>query len=77
MEARALLNGLCAQPDHHFWPDDITLRNYSNLPGTKKLTDHYLLAAAIHRKGKLVTMDQRIDATLFLGGKEAYWVIPK
>lgn len=74
--ARELLASLCAHPDHHFWPDDLSLRNYSDLPGSKKLTDHYLLAMAIHRKGRLATFDRRIDASRFVGGAEAYLVIP-
>ena len=74
-KARDLLNQLCAVHGHHFWPDEITLREFTTLPLSKHLTDHYLLGLAIHRKGKLATMDQRIDASALVGGKDAYLII--
>ena len=46
------------------------------LPLAKYLTDFYLLALAIHRKGALATFDRRIDPTLIAGGPAAYFVIP-
>ena len=49
---------------HHFWTDDLTLSavgvRWRNRLGPKQVTDAYLLALAIHRKGKLVTFDRRI-----------------
>jgi predicted nucleic acid-binding protein len=38
--------------------------------------DFYLLALAIHHKGKLATLDRRIDASVIPGGEKAYLVIP-
>ncbi|MEM1156790.1 MAG: TA system VapC family ribonuclease toxin [Verrucomicrobiota bacterium] len=73
--AQELLNGLCSIPRHEFWPDMISLRSYSNLPSSKKLTDHYLLALTIHKSARLATLDTRIDPTPFAGGREAYLVI--
>jgi toxin-antitoxin system PIN domain toxin len=73
--ARCLLDMMCSQPGHEFWPDEISLRVLGSLPVSRHLTDHYLLGLAIHRKGKLATMDKRIDATLLPGGKDAYLVI--
>jgi toxin-antitoxin system PIN domain toxin len=70
-----LLNQFCTVPGHHFWPDDITLRDLPSLPVSKHLTDHYLLALAVHRQGKLATMDERIDAAALPGGKAAYFII--
>jgi toxin-antitoxin system PIN domain toxin len=74
-KARDLLNGLCTVPGHNFWPDEITLRNFTALPASKHITDHYLLGLAIHRQGQLATMDCRIDASALAGGPAAYVVI--
>jgi toxin-antitoxin system PIN domain toxin len=73
--ARCLLDMMCTQPGHAFWPDEISLRGMGNLPVSKHLTDHYLLGLAIHRKGQLATMDKRIDASTLPGGSAAYLVI--
>jgi toxin-antitoxin system PIN domain toxin len=71
-----LLRQICSRPGHQFWPDSITLCDYSPLPAANHLTDFYLLALAIHHTGKLATLDQRIDPSLLPGGEEAYCVIP-
>ncbi len=71
-----LLQQICTYPGHQFWPDAVTLCDYPKLPAAKHLTDFYLLALAIHRKGKLATLDRRIDPSLIPGGEKAYCVIP-
>lgn len=73
--ACAILKQLCAYAGHRFWPDDLSLRSAMNLPVSKHLTDHYLLSLAMHRQGKLVTLDQHINASLIPGGVDAYVVI--
>lgn len=73
--ACTILKQLCAQAGHRFWPDDLSLRGALNLPGSKHLTDHYLLSLALHRQGKLVTLDRHINASLIPGGVEAYVVL--
>jgi uncharacterized protein len=73
--ARCLLDMMCSQPGHEFWPDEISLRTLGSLPISKHLTDHYLLGLAIHRNGKLATMDKRIDASSLPGGQNAYLII--
>ena len=78
-ELQNVLLAMCSAPGHQFWPDIISLRNkalYPMLPGSKHLTDYYLLGLALHRKGKLATLDRRIDASLLLGGDKAYLIIP-
>jgi hypothetical protein len=61
--------------NHEFWADDLplsglsaTLRN--RLQGHKQITDAYLLALAVHRKGMLVTFDFRIAALAPIGSVE-------
>ena len=73
--ARDVLRQLCAQDGHRFWPDDVSLRALANLPSSKHLTDHYLLSLAMHRQGKLVTLDRHINAKLVPGGADAYIVL--
>jgi uncharacterized protein len=74
--AREILNELCQHAGHHFWADELSLRNFGPLPSSSKhLTDHYLLSLAVHHQGILVTLDSRIDAALVRGGSSACVVI--
>lgn len=79
MESRRLLSRLLAAPGHHFWPDDLTLtddRLHPQLPASKHLTDHFLLALAVKHGGRLATFNTSIDAALVLGGPAAFHIIP-
>ena len=51
--------------DHEFWPDDISLRDgnifAANLiHSSRQITDLYLLALAVRRRGRLATFDTTI-----------------
>jgi toxin-antitoxin system PIN domain toxin len=51
-----------SDPHHQFWKDDLSLAealsaSQAKLFGHKQITDAYLLALAIHRKGTLATLD--------------------
>jgi uncharacterized protein len=51
--------------DHHFWPDELSVRDAiaplrSSIVGHRQITDAYLLGLAIFRKGKLATFDHAI-----------------
>jgi uncharacterized protein len=70
-----ILKQLCAYEGHRFWPDDVCIRSLVGLPTSKHLTDHYLLCLAMHRLGKLVTLDKHIKAELIPGGAAAYVVL--
>lgn len=77
--ARRLLQRMLAQPGHSFWPDDVSLVDrgkHPRLPPSKHITDYYLLALAVKHRGRLATLDQRIDPTLQSGGNTAYTLIP-
>ena len=57
---------------HQFWPDDISLldsRRFrrDRVQGHRQLTDLYLLALAVHRKGRLVTLDARMATSVVVG----------
>jgi hypothetical protein len=54
-----------ANKRHRFWADDLPLSALSEsirrrLQGHRQITDAYLLALAMHHKGKLLTFDRRI-----------------
>ena len=62
---RAKMALACADVDHQFWPDDISLRtdglvNWSRVFGHSQITDLYLLALAVAHQGALATFDHRI-----------------
>jgi uncharacterized protein len=64
--AESLLHrNLSSHPDHHFWPDEISVREaiaplQGSVVGHRQITDAYLLGLAIFRKGKLATFDHAI-----------------
>ncbi len=67
-----------ASPGHQFWPDDLSFADrkaFPILPGSKGLTDLYLLALAVKRAGQFVTFDKRIDPGLLPSGSAAYRVL--
>jgi toxin-antitoxin system PIN domain toxin len=50
---------------HQFWPDSISLPDAVHLlkgrvKGHQQVTDAYLVALAIHHRGKLATLDRKI-----------------
>jgi toxin-antitoxin system PIN domain toxin len=50
---------------HQFWPDSISLPDAVHLlkgrvQGHQQITDAYLVALAIHNRGKLATLDRKI-----------------
>ena len=68
-EAAALLSFNLKHPQHLFWPDEITLTQAiapfsDRLVGHQQVTDAYLLGLAIHRKGRLATMDHAVSSLL-------------
>ena len=77
-QMRKTLDNLCSQPGHQFWPDDLSPRDTESIqsfPGHKTITDLYLLALAVKHKGKFASMDEGIDASLVLGGTEAFVLV--
>lgn len=77
--ARELLEVLCLLRGHQFWPDDLSLRDrntFPKLPDSRHLNDCYLLALAVQRKGRFVTLDGNVDASLVRGGAKALLEIP-
>lgn len=64
-DAIALLRSNLAHPAHQFWPDNLGLLDAiasceGRITGHQQITDAYLLGLALHRKGKLATLDSGI-----------------
>ena len=64
---------------HHFWPDDVSLTdasvfNHNELLGPKQITDRYLLALAVRKKGRFVTFDQAIRPSGVVGATAKHLV---
>lgn len=62
---------------HQFWPDSLSLQDSmqvlkTKVTGHQQITDAYLVALAIHNRGKLATLDQGI---VQLGGAGAVELI--
>ena len=59
------LEEAAAGEEHEFWPDEISLLdtqvfNWSYILAHREVTDVYLLALAVHNRGRLVTFDRGI-----------------
>ena len=64
-ETLVLLRRIVALPHHEFWQDDVSFASAPilkeiRLSGYRQVTDAHLLALAIHRGGRLATLDGRI-----------------
>ena len=74
----AILRQLCAAPGHHFWSEDISIRDVIG-PDTiithALVTDVYLLGLAVRKGGKLATLDQHLPAMAIPHGTEALELI--
>jgi hypothetical protein len=70
----AILRQLCEAPGHHFWTEDISILQVFGSDAIithAQVTDLYLLGLAVHKDGKLATLDQRIPVNAVRGGREA------
>lgn len=66
------LREICADMDHEFWPDSVSLRtdgliDWSRVMGHNQITDIYLLALAKTNRGSLATLDHRVALSTVLG----------
>ena len=68
-QALVLLKANLSHPAHRFWEDDISFVQAvepfaGKLVGHQQVADAYLLGLAIHRRGKLATLDRAVLALL-------------
>jgi len=66
------LRDICADMDHEFWPDSVSLRtvgmiDWSPVLGHNQITDSYLLALVKANQGCLVTLDHRVTLSTVVG----------
>ena len=83
-DALRALNSSLKHPAHRFWAADIAFvdavrRFEGRLVGHKQVTDAYLLGLALHKKGKLATLDRSVAALLApkSGEHDRVEIIPK
>ena len=75
------LRAASATDHHQFWPDEVSLLSsgvvdWRRVVGPRQISDLYLLALAVARRGRLVTFDARIDPDAVSGaGARSYCVI--
>jgi predicted nucleic acid-binding protein len=70
------LDLFASQTNHESWPDDLSLRQNTafareRLHSSRAITDVYLLALAVKRKGFLATFDQTIPVSAVPGAATA------
>lgn len=78
--AAQLVTQLCDVEGHVFWPDSVSLRDpevcrIERLTTSGQVTDSYLLALAVAKRGRLVTFDRRIVTSAIPGGSDALLVL--
>ncbi|MBK6638247.1 MAG: VapC toxin family PIN domain ribonuclease [Rhodocyclaceae bacterium] len=76
----AMLDTLCADPCHEFWPDDASLLdarrfNHSHVHGPRQITDVYLLGLAVGHSGRLVTFDEKIPLSAVHGATRQHLLV--
>lgn len=79
-DAVALLAENIAQTAHEFWADDLqvpsALEAVGPLQGHRQVTDAYLLALAIRRKGVLATFDRGLGTLAGDSRRSALEIVP-
>lgn len=75
-----LLRSATSIDGHAFWPDDVSLADSGRIDGTrilgaKQLTDVYLVALAIKRRGRLATFDTSIPLAAVKGAAGRHVVV--
>lgn len=69
-----------ANAAHEFWPDAISLLDAglvdsTRVHGPRQLTDVYLLALAVHNRGRLVTFDRAIPLEAVPGAQKKHLLL--
>nr|WP_294513175.1 TA system VapC family ribonuclease toxin [uncultured Rhodopila sp.] len=73
-EVAPIVARLRALPGHVFWTDDLCLMGSDRVDAAQiatpgQVTDTYLLALAVARRGQLATFDRRLSGEAVRGGK--------
>ena len=80
VEAVAALRTGLDQPDHKFWPDDISITDdalfdRAHILGPNQITDVYLLGLALKNGGRLVTFDRGLPIKSVRGAEARHLVV--
>jgi hypothetical protein len=73
-----ILRRFCEAPGHRFWAEDISILQILEpdaLITHAQITDIYLLGLAVHKRGKLATLDQRIPVDAVREGRKTLELI--
>ena len=67
LDALAVLSGSLQHPAHQFWTEDIGLEDALSHVGRRPLghqqiTDAFLLGLAVHKKGRMATLDRSLPS---------------
>jgi uncharacterized protein len=72
--ALAVLEANLNLPGHEFWSADIPLlqvrKQVGKISGHAQITDAYLIGLAVHRRGKVATLDREVAALAPAGAVE-------
>lgn len=65
---------------HEFWPDELSILDSraidtTRIHGPKQLTDVYLLALAVARRGRLVTFDRSVPLAAVAAAQKKHLVV--
>lgn len=65
---------------HEFWPDDISLldpkvANCARIHGPRQITDVYLIALAVHRGGRFITLDANVSRDAVIGAEKGHVLV--
>ena len=74
----AILQQLCEARGHQYWTEDVSILDMLKphaIVTHAQITDVYLLGLAVHKGGKLATLDQRIPVNAVQGGSEGLELI--
>lgn len=74
----AIFRRLCEALGHRFWSEDISILQVLEPDAIithAQITDVYLLGLAVHKKGKLATLDQRIPVGAVRDGRKTLELI--
>lgn len=79
-EVAARLRDATATVVHHFWHDDVSLLDSrvvdtTRILGPGQLTDVYLLALAVSRGGRFVTLDKSVSIRAVHGAMPSHLVV--
>jgi uncharacterized protein len=73
-----LLKRFCRAREHQFWDEDLSIRDLlqtERILTSAQITDIYLLGLAVHKGGRLATLDRHLPFDAIRGGKGALELI--